>query len=335
MIFWVVETRDPILRDRREDDVMDSAVNYLKCSPRRAYNPRRLIVDSGAYTAARKGLRLDAGWVMRVQEKLRADYAVPLDYPFAPGVSVDEARRRVELTLENLALWVERFGAKTVPVVHAVGWNGLRSVMERVSRVAGEADMVALGCIALDGLPKGFLGDRQPHVSNVLSLLTALRLAKEEYSFKVHLTGFGSSPLTLNLAVYMGADSIDTSGSRRRAAYGKILLPGRGERYVGRGDAAFGVAKPDERDLKLLEECKCPVCRINPGLLWRDWRARAIHNEHVLKVELEKAVRMAEDVETYERYLDQLFARSPLRGVWRMVKAAARSPPLIAPGDDR
>lgn len=65
----------------------------------------------------------------------------------------------------------------------------------------------------------------------------------------------------------MGVDSTDSAGYRRKAAYGKILLPGTGERYVGRGDAKFGISKLSQNEVILLCKCQCPICRIDKSQL--------------------------------------------------------------------
>ena len=329
LLLWITEGPNPVIRERSSDYVMDSAINYLDSKfIERKYTALRLMTDSGAYTAARKGLSLNPYRVLEIQEKLKSDICIPLDYPFMPGMTIDVMQERWMKTIENTKLWVETLNKKIeiMPVVHALGRRNLSETVKILSNIVGNSDYMAFGTVifSIDDV-KGFLGDRRLSIGLINSLIEFIKLVKGEYSYKIHVTGFGSSPLTLHLAIYLGIDSTDSSGFRRRAAYGKILLPGKGERYVGRGDANFGVSLLTPQDLRKLRECDCPVCRSDPGLLWRSWRARAIHNEWVLKKSWQEGLRMArEDGEAYERYLDMIFENSSLRYIWRYIKIKRR-----------
>ena len=331
-VLWLVEAREPLLRDRLKDHVMDSVYYYLRYNVvRRKYNPYRLMVDSGAYTAARKGVLLDVDRVVDVQESLKADIAVPLDYPFMPGMDFNEMTRRVELTIRNTLLWGEIISPliKITPIVHAVGAKGLREVIRKISNANRLSGVLGMGTVVLSPMQseaslKGFLGDRQPRLELINSIVEFSRMARE-HDFKVHVSGLGSSPLMIYLAVYLGVDSTDTSGYRRRAAYGKILLPGFGERYVGDGRAKFGAVKLGRSELELLKNCDCPVCRMDPSMLFKDWRARAIHNEYVLKRTWKNALELANrDITEYERFLNKIFLNSTLRYLWKYAKMIRR-----------
>lgn len=334
MLLWITEGPNPVIRERFSDHVMDSAINYIdSLSVERKYSALRLLTDSGAYTAARKNIVLNPYKVLEIQRLLKSDICIPLDYPFMPGMTIKEVQERWKLTIENTRLWVEALNKsiEVMPIVHAIGRHNLFETVEILSNIAGNSEYMAIGTVtfSVDNL-KGYLGDRQLSVGFINALLESLKVIKREYGYKVHVAGFGSSPLTLHLAIYLGIDSTDSSGFRRRAAYGKILLPGKGERYVGRGDACFGVAKFTPQDQRLLEKCNCPVCRSDPSLLWKSWRARAIHNEWVLKRSWQEGLQMArEDFEKYERYLDTMFENSSLRYIWKYIKIKHRYGDLL------
>ncbi|MCC6004024.1 MAG: hypothetical protein LM590_06750 [Thermofilum sp.] len=325
MLLWITEGPKPVIRERSSDYVMDSAINYLQYSTiERKYIALKLLADSGAYTAARKNMNLDPHRVLEIQQRLKPDICIPLDYPFMPWMTIKEIQERWRLTIENTRVWIETLNKKieVMPIIHALGRRNLLETIKIISDIAGNSEYLAIGTIAfsIDSL-KGYLGDRQLSVDFINALVEAMRVAKNDYGYKVHVAGFGSSPLTIHLAIYMGIDSTDSSGFRRRAAYGKILLPGRGERYVGKGDARFGVTRLTPQEMRLLERCDCPVCRRDPSLLWRDWRARAIHNEWILKRSWQEGVHMAqEDMEKYERFIDMMFENSSLRYIWKYVK---------------
>ena len=139
---------------------------------------------------------------------------------------------------------------------------------------------------------------------------------------KVHLMGLGSSPLTLHIGYYLGIESTDSAGYRRKAAYGQIVLPGTGERYVGNNTAKFsGGSVMKTTDIKKLDNCDCPVCKVNSDQLWDDWKARAIHNDHVMKKERELAESLIDDgQEQYEKYLEEIYKKSSFNYLWQYIK---------------
>jgi len=328
MLVWFAENRRPILQNRRRDHVMDSAFNYLNGHVKREYEPYKLLTDSGAYTAARKGVKLDPYRIIEIQEKLDSDVAIPLDYPFIPGMSLAEMRRSWEKTIENAKLWSEVMRPKieVMPIVHAIGKRNLIETVRILSKISDGSSILGLGTIVDPTFKlQGFLGDRQLKIEIVDMLIEGIRVVKD-FGYKVHIAGFGSSPFTLHLAIYLGVDSTDSSGYRRRAAYGKIILPHTGERYVGNGQAKFGLAPPSNSEVKYLHDsCGCPVCRNDPSLLWKDWRARAIHNEWVIKEAWKQGLTLREEgLDVYERYLDRLFAGSWLYHLWKHVKIRAK-----------
>ena len=143
--------------------------------------------------------------------------------------------------------------------------------------------------------------------------------------------GMGSSPLMLHIAYFLGVDSTDSSGWRRKAAYGKIILPGTGERYICNRSGKFSRKRLTHQELELLNKCQCAICSTNPSLLYTDWRARAIHNEYVIKREAEKArILLNLGRDKYEKYLDKLFSRSKygLQYLWKYVKLLIKYDPL-------
>jgi len=145
---------------------------------------------------------------------------------------------------------------------------------------------------------------------------------KGNTDFNIHIMGLGSSPLTLHFGYYLGIESTDSAGYRRKAAYGQIVLPGTGERYVGNQTATFGGGVSFTRnDMKLLHQCDCPICKVNQDRLWDDWKSRAIHNDHVMINERKIAQKlMNEGIESYEKYLDGIYKKSSYKPLWEYAK---------------
>jgi len=337
LLLWIGEQDNPVKKDRKSDLVMDSVINYYDNEhPRLAYTPGQLFLDSGAFTASMKGIDLSIEKVVSVQETLSPNKAIPLDYPFKTGMSIPQMRRRWQKTASNIIYWQEstRLNGKLVPALHAWDRRSLERNVVWLQKKA-DANYIALGSLVDPHFTRfaGFFGDRQPQRELVDMLSLAIKCVQEYTDFKVHLMGFGSSPLMLHLGYYLGANSTDSSGYRRKAAFGKIILPGTGERYVGNTSASFGIHRPifqpaDEHDsrsledISLLQRCSCPICRVNKDLLWTHWKARAIHNEYVMKEEakLAKAL-LSAGTEAYESYLDNVvFAHSSLKYLWDYAK---------------
>lgn len=332
-LLWIGEQRRPIKRDRSSDLIMDSVFNYYKSKePRLPYIVGQLFLDNGAFTANMKGIELDAEKVISVQETFRPDLTIPLDYPFRPGMSVSIMRKLWNKTAENVLYWQGSTNLKgrLVPALHA--WDK-KNLIENVEWLQKKADSeyIALGSIVDPKFAqyRGFFGDRQPRKELIDMICLALSCVDRLSHFKVHLMGFGSSPLMLHLGYYLGVNSTDSMGYRRKAAYGKIILPGTGERCIGETSTEFGVSIPLHegnqrrlRDLALLDKCTCPICMVNKYQLWANWKARAIHNEHVMKQEAIKAERfLAIGIEAYEKYLDNVvFSHSSLNYLWEYAK---------------
>jgi len=337
LLLWVGEQRNPVKKDRKSDLVMDSVINYYDDDhPQLSYSPGQLFLDSGAFTASMKGLALSVEKVVSVQEFLSPNKAIPLDYPFRTGMPISQMKRRWQKTASNIIYWQEstRLKGKLVPTLHAWDKRSLRRNVIWLQKKA-DADYVALGSLVDPNFTRygGFFGDRQPQRELVDMLSLAIKSVQEYTDFKVHLMGFGSSPLMLHLGYYLGANSTDSSGYRRKAAFGKIILPGTGERYVGNTSASFGIHRPlfettieydwrSSADISLLQRCSCPICQVNKDSLWVDWKSRAIHNEYVMKEEAKLArALLSAGTEAYESYLDNVvFAHSSLKYLWDYAK---------------
>jgi len=331
MLLWVGEQKTPIKVDRKSDLVMDSVINYYADErPRLAYDPKKLFLDNGAFTANMQGLILAPERVMEVQEALLPDKTIPLDFPFKTGTTINQMKRRWQKTRANILLWQHstKLRKRLVPSLHAWSKASLEKNVRWLQKYA-DSDFLALGSLMSTRFTSlaGLFGDRTPTRDLVDMVSLAIKCIQEKSDFRVHLMGFGSSPLMLHLGFYLGVVSTDSSGYRRKAAYGKIILPGMGERYVGNGSATFGFQRnffdgKRESDLSIWERCGCPICMTNKDLIMTDWKARAIHNEFVMKEEAKVAHSlMSAGLQAYETYLNnQVFANSSLKFVWEYAK---------------
>jgi len=314
------------------DSVMDSLVYYYpKAQPSVVYAYRELFLDNGAYSAIRMGMDLDPDRVKEIQEMIDPDYTIPLDFPFLPGVSQVEMQRLWKKTADNIRDWQETTNLRAIiPMLHAWSVESLISNTRWLQKHAN-TECIAVGSVVSSDYDQytGFLGDRQPRKELVDMLISTVQLVRDFSDFKIHIAGFGSSPFMLHLGYFCGVDSTDTIGYKRKAAFGKISLPGLGDRHIGRERSGWGAneLKPEEMDL--LRKCGCPICQRSPRMLWKDWTARAIHNKYVLLEERKKARLFLEaGRDVYKAFLDEMFAKSGLKYLWKYARTRVHYYPL-------
>jgi len=316
----------------QQDKAMDSLIYYYGAkSPLIKYNFKWLFLDNGAYTAIRNNLELEPERVKDIQEKIQPDYTIPLDYPFIPGIPQKVMEERWKGSARNILSWQETTNLKgLVPMLHAWSVNSLIQNVKWLQKYA-DAEYVGVGSVVHNGFTeyRGYFGDRQPSKRLIDMLISTIQTIRKYSDFRIHMAGFGSSPLMLFLGFYCGIDSTDTAGYKRKAAFGKIILPGRGDRHIGRSDATWGTTKLRDDERLLLEKCGCPICRENPANLWCDWKARAIHNKYVLQTEEKKARELlTEGIDTLEKHMDIIFSNSGLKYLWKYTKLRVSYQPI-------
>lgn len=331
---WIGEHPNYILHNHNK--VIDSVINYYSSDSRKIpYKYEKLFLDNGAYNALYRDIELNKEKVIDVQETIDPDLTIPLDFPFVPGMSKREMQKRSEKTKINIVYWQNSTNLTTIPPLHAIGSSMLIDFIRWLQKYS-DSDFVAVGSvitrfeseIKINDNFKGFFGDRQPSKQLVDTLLTVKKILQDYSDFKVHTMGFGSSPLTYHLSVYCGVDSTDCAGHRRKAAYGKIILPGKGERYICDRNIKFGLTPFSEDDRRLLSECECPICKELPNdgkmrkeRLAQDWKLRAIHNKWVMEFEENRARNLIEKgLDIYERSLERLFEKSSFLHLFKYAK---------------
>jgi queuine/archaeosine tRNA-ribosyltransferase len=339
-LLWVGEQPPRCITEEHEK-VMDSVINYYYPTKEDTqdikvpYKYEKLFLDNGAYTALYQGKELDAERVLDLQERINPDFTIPLDYPYKPGMERKEMDKRWMWTKENILYWQESSSLEIIPSLHAVGTQMMVNSIQWLQKKC-DSDFIAVGSvitryssmIKISEKFNGFFGDRQPSKQLVDTMLFVGQMTRKYSDFDVHIMGFGSSPMTYHLSVYCGVHSTDCSGHRRKAAFGKIILPQTGERYVCNRGAKFGIMEWKAEDVEKLIECNCPVCSdmphdftIRKEKLASDWKLRAIHNKRVMEEEEKKAKELIEDgLDVYEKFLDKIFKRSSLKYMFEYAK---------------
>lgn len=338
-LLWIGEQPNYLIENHKK--VMDSIINYYtkalenEDSVKIPYKYEYLFLDNGAYTALYNGIELRKDRVMDLQEAINPDLAIPLDYPYRSGMTKIEMEKRWEKTRENIIYWEKSSSLEIVPPLHARGVKMLEDSIKWLQKNC-DSDFLAIGSVItrynhsvkIAEKLSGFFGDRQPSKQLIDTLLFVKQMIQKHSDFDIHIMGFGSSPLTYHLAVYCGIHSTDCSGHRRKAAYGKIILPGTGERYICERGTTFGDTKLNEGDMKKLTQCACPICKdmplnseIRKEKLANDWKLRAIHNKWVMEEEEKKAKELLkEGFDIYEMFLQEMFKFSGLRYMFKYAR---------------
>ncbi|AFA40756.1 hypothetical protein Pogu_2729 [Pyrobaculum oguniense TE7] len=202
-----------------------------------------LWIDSGGYQILKKGLSVDLEKIAEIYRRVDAQLYLSLDVPPSPQDPPDVAEKKFEKSYSNWEKLRKMVGDSVIPVLHVYKDVGLfRRYLARYL----DAPALAIGAavpyvLITKGAPKGSRG-------LALKLIAEVRA---QYKGPIHILGMGSPSVTPILAV-MRIDSTDSATWRLKAAYGKVVLPGGGERHVTSRSVNFGRAKPKDGELEEL-----------------------------------------------------------------------------------
>ncbi len=202
-----------------------------------------LWIDSGGYQFLKRGIDPGVEKIAKLYREVDADYYISLDYP--PGPRDDEVTRttkiaktvRAYLELRSLLRDYAEEG-RLVPVFHISVGEPLELQLRSYEATATTA--------AVGGLVPYFmqLAGKKSRLKAVLFLA----LIRKLWRGRLHALGLASAAI-IPLLRLVGIDSGDTQTWRHKAAYGKIIVPGIGERHVSGRKVSFGPStlKGDER----------------------------------------------------------------------------------------
>ncbi|MFN3803474.1 MAG: tRNA-ribosyltransferase [Pyrobaculum sp.] len=200
-----------------------------------------LWLDSGGYQILKKGISIDVHDIIKIYEGVDAQLYFSLDVPPTPQDPPEVAKKKFEKTYRNWLKMSKRL--EVVPILHV--YKEATHFFKYLERYL-DAPLLAIGgavpyVLTTRGAPKN-----SRHYA--LSLIAEVR---QLYGGRLHVLGLGSPAVTPILKA-VGVDSTDTATWRLKAAYGKVLLPGGGERHVTKRDVKFGKAKPKDGELEEL-----------------------------------------------------------------------------------
>ena len=204
-----------------------------------------LWIDSGGYQFIRRNVQVTPYKLARLYREIDADYYVSLDYPPSPGDSPEIRALKIARTISNfieMRRWLRGIveEGRLVPVFHISVGEALRLQMNMYMSYAVTA--------AVGGLIP-YLMQRHGKGSRLKALLFTA-LVKKLWDGRIHAMGLASAAM-IPILKALGVDSGDTQTWRLKAAFGKIVIPGIGERHVSGRKVSFGpaVLKDEEREM--------------------------------------------------------------------------------------
>ncbi len=202
----------------------------------------RIWVDSGGYQIMIKGLRIELANIIDRYRELDADIYISLDFP--PQELCTQSK---DIVMRNIAtfekLYTKLDNKLIVPVIHCYKADLILEALD-IYKSYG-IKIIAFGGAVPPSLAKFGRGSR------IIPFL-ALALLRKVFNGWIHALGIGGSPSMYQALKILGVNSLDSSSWRTKAAYGKIIIPGLGERYVGNGEASFGRKDLSKGELELL-----------------------------------------------------------------------------------
>ncbi len=206
----------------------------------------RLWVDSGGFQVMVKGLRVGLEDIAKRFREIDGDLYMSLDVPPREPGCLD--RELLEVNVSNFEYLYQRVeNGVVVPIVHCTFAPEL--ILEALDRYRYwyGAKIVACGAAVPSIMARHGRGSRYVP-------LLALALVRKAFPGHVHVLGVGGSNTMRCVVEALGIDSLDSSAWRVKAAYGKVIVPGLGERYVGNGSAKFGAIPLRREDYEALIE---------------------------------------------------------------------------------
>ncbi|MGC9226450.1 tRNA-ribosyltransferase [Caldivirga sp.] len=239
-------------------------------------------VDSGGYQFLSRGIEISIDDVAKVYSRFwDASTYLALDYPPLPSDDSNVAFNKFRKTIEAydaLSKALEKESIEVMPVIHY--YRDEKIVLEALENIIDHNPKE----IAIGGLVPYVLVTRNVPKNSRWRALLFIAKVMREFNGKIHVLGLGSPSITPTLEL-LGVYSTDSSTWRIKAAYGKVMLPGGGERHVTGRRVNFGKRTIKEDELEelyaFLRETKFPLLGNYPDGLYSSFEYRALVNAWV------------------------------------------------------
>lgn len=231
-----------------------------------SFPDKPILIDSGAYYFRKStAISITPEDVLQLQIKSKADMGVVLDHPFTPEAT-DKAER-INTTLANTkrmfkALRKSSATMQLMPVVHGHEAKEVLSCLRRLKRMEKDGYISSLDRVGIGSLAP--LAQR----GNARAAIDIIWLVRAELpEAHIHCFSMGSALLML-LAIYCGADTVDSQSWIVSAAFKLAQLPGH---YVVRMSKREYKSSKDFREkLRGFEERLLQLAN-EEGFTVKDW----------------------------------------------------------------
>ncbi|MEM5781859.1 MAG: tRNA-guanine transglycosylase [Candidatus Aenigmatarchaeota archaeon] len=275
-----------------------------------------IAIDSGGFLFMKKGvLDVSPEMVLKLYEESKPNFGVTLDYPLSPGLSYKVMKQRRLMTLENIRHMLQlkqSDNPELIPVIHGYSSNSIKWYLRQLEHI-GTFNIYGIGSL----VPSVFNTKDAGGIYNVVKIVRLIR--KSLPNKIIHVFGVGST-LTMHIMFLAGADSIDSSSWRTKAAFGAIQLPGIGDRYITPNKRHQKYTQLKNHEIKILEECECPACKKSSfEELKKSFTLRALHNAWVFQKEIEKTRKLVKD-NKYEEYATNVIRKTKYSKIINFLK---------------
>lgn len=253
--------------------------------------PEKLIIDSGGFSLMEGSLQqASQKTVFRKQLELVAGFPgevslCHLDHPIEPGMfSPIERFKRIERTIANAHDFMKFFKRANLPGnIRSLGVvQGYDS--DSLAFCAKEMKRLDFDCYGVGSLAKLYRNDL---------ILERVETVQKFVGPKVHVFGISSIPLLKSL-IKSGIASFDSSRHMKMAIFNRIIYSRPFRRYAIAGTSSV------QSGIQVLKRplfCDCPICRVNPELIFRvgtkrGINLRGIHNLYHMQRELEPILKV-------------------------------------------
>jgi len=270
IVFGVADRNIELWRVIGDAEVMINSIKWRWDPP----PARRVWVDSGGYQAMVRGVRLELREVAARYRRLEAHLYMSLDQPPRRLCPRDPSLLKLNLSnYDELRALVDR---EVVPVVHCYDPELMLEAVDSYRSLGAKV-------IAYGGAVPPSMG-RMGRGSRLLPII-GLAIVVKASPLPVHVLGLGGANTMYAVLSRLGASSFDSSAWRIKAAYGKVIVPGLGERYVGGRRVRFGRTLLSREDYEVLrrglEKTGFPYLDRLDELL-KSFKGRALINAWVL-----------------------------------------------------
>ncbi|MEM1627280.1 MAG: hypothetical protein QXV69_08445 [Sulfolobaceae archaeon] len=216
-------------------------------------------VDSGGYQILMRKISIDILNVLKKYKTLDAEVYMSLDIPSEPCKNMDERN------IKNFEFLYSNLGKKVIPVIHGYLPSEIDKALDFYKSYS---DTIAFGGIVPPSLGR---------VSGRRIMMLMYHYLRKKVKF-IHVLGAGSPFMR---KVFFNADSVDTASYRIKAVNGLVIIPGKGERYVGDRKIIWKARRASSEELEelfsFLDKTRFPFpININ------NWISRALINAWVM-----------------------------------------------------